>query len=137
MCAPGSCVYEGGMGNATDTDTIVLHLPYLAVVPVGHRVELRYYDQKKQGLLSTRQVSHDDPIVVDLDTGIEYGPDWLYDDRETYHREIEPYPAEPGPGFTLRRTIPGRVIRSRVITEIYPSAIFDNRLVTTLEIDRG
>lgn len=116
-------------------ELMILHLPYLVGVPVGHRVELRFYDQRKQGLLGTRPVSHDDPVVVDLDSGIEYGPDWLYEDRDAYHREIRPYPDAPGPEFTRRSTLAGRVVRCRVITEVYTSAVFDNRIVTTLEVE--
>lgn len=118
-----------------DVEIIVLHLPFLATVPVDHRVELRYYDQDRQGLLNVKKVSHPDPVVVDLDSGIEYGPDWLYEDREAYHHEIEPYPDEPGAPFTLRTTLTGRVTRCRVITEVYTSAIFDNRIITTLEVE--
>jgi hypothetical protein len=119
----------------TEIDTVTLHLPYLAAVPVGHRVELRYIEQKKEGLFKSRTVAHEQPIVIDLDTGIEYGIDSLYEDRDGYRREIEPYPDEPGPGFALTRTLRGRVTRCRVLTEIFTDMIFDNRIITKLVIE--
>ncbi len=120
--------------SAADPGRLTLHLPYLALVPLDHRVKLRYYDQVQQGLLHGRRVEHLEPIVQDLDSGIEYGPDWLYEDRDSYHKNIEPYPDERDGSFTLRRTLTGRVTRCRVITEICTSAIFENRIITTLEV---
>ena len=48
-------------------------------IPVGHRVELTWHEEVQRGLVPS-QVRTDyrphQPVVRDLDTGVEYSTDW-------------------------------------------------------------
>jgi len=51
-------------------------------IPVGHRVEVQWFSQKKTRLLGGRTDKPIEmPLVTDQTTGIRYAPDTLYSDR--------------------------------------------------------
>ncbi|KXS10587.1 hypothetical protein M427DRAFT_61950 [Gonapodya prolifera JEL478] len=56
------------------------NLLYPCPIPIGHRVSVTVYSRPKNGLFGTKgRVTVDkEPVVVDLDTGVEYAPAWLY-----------------------------------------------------------
>lgn len=58
-------------------DVVVL---YAAPIPVGHRVEIRWYVQVSSRLFGgDKETPRDaEPVIVDLDTGIEFASDHAY-----------------------------------------------------------
>ncbi|MDA0185270.1 hypothetical protein OJ997_33505 [Solirubrobacter phytolaccae] len=91
---------------------------YSAPIPVGHRVEVHWYVAQTGGVLGpkTEQQDHQ-PLIKDLDTGIEYMGDWLLthtgikrpkraiEVSEHLRHELEPV-----------RVLVGTVRRCRVVT---------------------
>lgn len=56
-----------------------IELLYPAVIPVGHRVEIRWYEAPVGGFWGSKPVVVDhEPLVRDLDTGVVYAPGWLF-----------------------------------------------------------
>lgn len=53
---------------------------YAAPIPVGHRVEVRWYTQVSSTLFggSKETDRESEPVIVDLDTGIEFASDHAY-----------------------------------------------------------
>ena len=48
-------------------------------VPVGHRVELRWYEAPTGGFFGNKaEVRPHEPQVIDLDTGVTHAPGWMY-----------------------------------------------------------
>lgn len=53
---------------------------YAVALPVGHRVEVRWYSQVSGRLFggTTETPREHEPVIVDLDTGVEYASDHTY-----------------------------------------------------------
>src|SRR5262245_29851142 len=53
---------------------------YAVPIPVGHRVEVRWYTQVSSKLFGGKQETarEFEPVIVDLDSGIEYASDHAY-----------------------------------------------------------
>jgi hypothetical protein len=52
----------------------------IAPVPVGHRVELTWFEEVSRGLVPGQERVDDrphQPLIRDLDTGVEYASDWV------------------------------------------------------------
>jgi hypothetical protein len=64
---------------------------YAAPVPVGHRVEVRWFRTTTRGLFGeSREERPAEPVILDLDTGIEWASDHAY--RSQDHAK---YPDQP------------------------------------------
>ncbi len=98
-------------------------LLFAAPIPVGHRVELRWYEHEVVGLLSGRRFERDAyrPLVKDLDTGISYG------DFDLFHHgsvlslsQDQPTSLtdEPHPKHRLADSVVGRVVSCRVASHM-------------------
>jgi len=110
-----------------------IDIAILAPVPVGHRVEVRWYQEESAGLFSTKtkEFPHA-PMVRDLDTGIEYLPDWLVRLSDGKRPGIPLEVADSPHGqCKMVRVLKGKVVRCRIISRIW--ADFD--LQTHLEIE--
>ncbi len=102
-------------------DVLIL---YAAAIPVGHRVEVRWYTQVSSKLFGgTESTSRDhEPVIVDLDTGIEYASDHAYTGGGA-KRPDEPIELSEGvtgePSGVLRGTVRAcRVIHVRRFSEL-------------------
>ncbi len=53
---------------------------YAVALPVGHRVEVRWYSQVASRLFggTSETAREHEPVIVDLDTGVEYASDHAY-----------------------------------------------------------
>ena len=98
----------------------VFLLDSVAPIPVGHQVEVRVLQEPKKGFLSRRvDAKHQpkQPWVKDLDTGVEYGVLWQYNDATA----VRTTPGEEY-GEALRgdlealETVKGEVLSCRVLT---------------------
>jgi hypothetical protein len=93
---------------------------YAAPIPVGHRVDIRWYRRVSSGLLGgTKEERRDpEPVIVDLDTGIEYASDFALrspDGGVKYpDRPIEVLDA-PDKDAQLFARLLGRVMACRVV----------------------
>jgi hypothetical protein len=89
---------------------------YSAPIPVGHRVECRWFTHTVKGWLVDATVDVDDePVIKDLDTGIEYsGPDALPIIGRSVGGRLVFGEQEDGVQFT--RSLVGTVRRCRVVT---------------------
>lgn len=96
----------------------VLHILHLAApIPVGHRVELHFYE-RDLGFFSFNFCEQTDmPLVCDLDTGIDYAPAWLFkhEPREMLEKDARRV-LELSPSVKPTRSITGRVIACRIIS---------------------
>ena len=83
---------------------------YAVPIPVGHRVEVRWYAQVSSRLFGgTAETPREhEPQIVDLDTGIEYASDHAYAGGEGKRPDT---PLELAPTITAA---PGRVLRGVV-----------------------
>ena len=97
-----------------------LLLDYVAAIPVGHRVQIDVYDDIEPGFFGKDKVKEmpHDALVKDLDTGIEYGAHWLY--QETMGIRFvagNEYPLEVRPELPKVSSTTGKVVGCRVLSE--------------------
>lgn len=97
---------------------------YAAPIPVGHRVELRWYTQVSSGLFGgNKETAREfEPVVIDLETGIEYASDHAYTGGGV-KRPDEPVELSPvvtaEPSAVLRGTVRAcRVIHVRRFSDL-------------------
>ena len=108
-----------------------LHFQGYAPIPVGHRVEITWFEQETTRLFggNTRE-RFEHPMVRDLETGIVYQTTRMVSDtRAVYHDRVE-YPLEPllDAGETRIAKVTGcRVLSAPVVDATV--------LVTTLVIE--
>lgn len=90
---------------------------YAAPIPVGHRVEVRWYARVSAGLFGGRdeETAEHQPIVVDLDTGIEYASDHAYEQDGGGKRFSEPIRLAGEPSGEIVEKVTGTVKACRVI----------------------
>lgn len=91
---------------------------YQAAVPVGHRVEVVWYQRVTGGLFGeSRQDRPHEPVITDLDTGIVYLSDRLLI-TPGFKRPKEPFDVSEGLSSESRevRRLRGVVRACRVIT---------------------
>lgn len=56
-----------------------IEILFAAPIPVGHRVEVRWFEAPIGGFFGTKaEVRPHEPKLVDLDTGVTYAPGWMY-----------------------------------------------------------
>lgn len=96
----------------------MLHvLRYAAPIPVGHRVELHFYERDLGFFSVGFREQRDTPLVRDLETGIEYAPVWLFKHDPLEILDHGPARAhELTPGVQPTRSLVGRVVACRVLT---------------------
>jgi hypothetical protein len=107
---------------------------FAAAIPVGHRVEVSWYAVTKGGLFgSSREERPHEPVVTDLDTGVEYLSDFALK-GPGIKRPNEPLALQPGRKIgDVIRTLRGRVSSCRVVTV---RAFSEIDLQTYLAIER-
>lgn len=89
---------------------------YAVPIPVGHRVEVRWYTQISSPLFggSRETARHHEPVIVDLETGIEYASDHAYTGGEV-KRPDEPVELSPVLTGESSRVLRGTVRACRVM----------------------
>jgi hypothetical protein len=102
-------------------------------IPIGHRVALRWYYVKSSSIFAEDEKHPDEPVIEDLDTGIVYAVDWLFeradaDDATTVTAQLKK-------GFREERSMVGRISACRIIriTQIRNSAGDNVRTELTIE----
>ncbi len=89
---------------------------FTAPIPVGHRVEVRWFRKTTRGLLGA---SHDErpsePVILDLDSGIEWGTDHAYPSQERVKRPHQPLALADTPAGEVTRLLRGVVRSCRVL----------------------
>jgi hypothetical protein len=108
---------------------------YCAPIPVGHRVEVRWYATMRGGVFGVRtEEQPHQPLVKDLDTGIEYMGEWLFkhggSKRAKRALEIDEHIKKE---LQVVRTLVGTVSRCRVVTVAWSE--YD--IQTHLDIEPG
>lgn len=89
-----------------------IHVLYSAPIPIGHKVRVVWYDQ-----VARHPRAHAEPWIQDLETGVEYGPAWLYlpdvsADMVSNAKDVD----RPAPGSTATKELIGVVQRCVVVT---------------------
>ena len=116
------------------TITVVYPVP----IPVGHKVKIQFF-YKQEGLLKkkkTLQVNH--PLILDEDTGIEYGSYWHYKHvmaMSASSYEPEEYPLKIRDDIEAGELITGKVKKCRVLTEAF-SDIWKMQTTLTIEAEQ-
>lgn len=106
------------MADASEERTVVV--VFAAPIPVGHRVELTWFEVVRPGLVPGQERTDDrehQPVVRDLDTGVSYTTDWVVG-VERRPRPDAPYRVGDGPRADARpsATLRGVVRACTVIT---------------------
>jgi len=97
---------------------------YALPIPVGHRVEVRWYTQMSSKLFGGRSetLREYEPVIVDLDTGIEFASDHAYTGGGVKRPDqpVEMSAVVTGePASTLRGTVRAcRVLHIRRFSEV-------------------
>ncbi len=95
------------------TSTVV----YSAPIPVGHRVEVTWYGESSCKLFggSKTTVREYEPIIRDLDTGVEYASDFVYGTGSSKKPDT---PLEVSAEVQAEEieSVRGRVVACRVVT---------------------
>jgi len=92
---------------------------FAAPIPLGHRVECRWFSQQIEKLFggSEAHTFQFEPLVIDLQTGIEYGTQrpWRHGSAKAMHQPL-PIGPEPNPEVQVTHRLVGTVRRCRVIS---------------------
>jgi hypothetical protein len=91
---------------------------YSAAIPVGHRIEVRWFEASSAGVFGTKtEEQPHQPLVRDIDTGIEYMGDWMLkhagSKRPKRALEVDEHVKKE---LEVVRTLVGTVRRCRVVT---------------------
>lgn len=92
----------------------------VAPVPVGHRVEVVWYEEVSRGLVPGQERVDDrehQPLITDLDTGVAYGSDWVWGVSRRRRPDV-PYEIGGRPRSELRvqKKVTGMVRACRMVT---------------------
>jgi hypothetical protein len=99
-------------------------------IPVGHRVEVYLLSQEGGFLRPGRQPRPDEPLVRDLETGVDYGRTWHFRAVPTSGVLSSvrcAYGAEPAEGVAIEEKLEGCVVACRVLID----GIADKQAATT------
>ncbi|WAS93990.1 hypothetical protein [Nannocystis punicea] len=99
------------------TEPVVYVFHHAAPIAVGHRVELQFFE-RDTGFFSVEYSEQlDMPLIRDLDTGIEYAPEWLFKREARDHLgPSSPRVLEMSPSVRPTRALTGTVVACRVVT---------------------
>ena len=91
---------------------------YSAPIPVGHRIEVRWFAASSAGVFGTKtEEQPHQPLVRDVDTGIEYMGDWMLKHagakKPKRALEVDEHVKHE---LEVVRTLVGTVSRCRVVT---------------------
>jgi hypothetical protein len=91
---------------------------YCAPIPVVNRVEVRWFEASSAGVFGTKTAEQPhQPMIKDLDTGVEYMGNWLFKHGGTKRAkralEIDEHIKKE---LEVVRTLVGTVSRCRVVT---------------------
>jgi hypothetical protein len=92
---------------------------YAAPIPVGHRVEIRWYSRSKAGLFgaSKTQSREFEPVIKDLNSGIEYLSDFVVERGSAKYPKVPlKVASELLEDLEVSRTLVGKVTACRVVT---------------------
>lgn len=82
---------------------------FAAPIPLGHKVEVVQFKKKDKILIG--------PWIKDIDTGIEYGMDFHYEDRGFLHFDkLTVWPVDIRSDIDVDKKITGTITRCRVLT---------------------
>jgi hypothetical protein len=116
------------------TITVVYPVP----IPIGHRVKVQFFYQS-EGILKKKQTLQvHTPLIIDDDTGIEYGCYWHYKkvmamSASSYYPDE--YPLNIRDDIKAGELISGTVKRCRVLTEAF-SDIWKMQTTLIIESDQ-
>jgi hypothetical protein len=94
-------------------------LLYAAPVPVGHRVEIRWYQLNSRGLLGgqNKATQNHEPVLRDLDTGIEYATDFVLGvSGGKMPRQPVAVGMQPRANAEVCAAVTGQVVACRIVT---------------------
>jgi len=118
------------MSASTRTFTVV----HVAPVPVGHRVEIRFFEAGRGLFSKAPKVARDAPLITDLDTGVVYGSHWHYvKSAGIASSAFDPDtpPADVRPDLVTAEVVTGRVVSCRLVTVMGGTTW---RVQTTLDV---
>lgn len=89
-------------------------------IPVGHRVAVRWYHKTSKGLLygTDEDERPTQPTVEDLDTGIFYGFEWVFDVSPAGRLEPVQFGENMSQGVREVRRVVGRVTKCRILSMV-------------------
>ena len=99
-------------------DATTVHVLGLAPIPVGHRVEIRWYREIVTTAVGGRQIREEpqQPWIKDLDTGVIYAAHWLFVAGGVYGDRVNVGTREIRPTLEPTRALTGRVLSTQVVT---------------------
>jgi hypothetical protein len=107
------------MRNTTELRYEEFLMDYAAPIPVGHRVEIVVF-RSNRGLFKGKNKEPDmcHPWCRDLETGIEYGAHWHYQDAASLRfGSGNKYPPKRIQELEVFRKSVGKVVACRILTE--------------------
>lgn len=123
----------------TEDKTRTFTFPQIVPIPVGHRVELRFFLQDAGGWKQRLVPCPTEPLVIDLDTGVEYGNWWHYSDAAGVKGNCTPpneYPLAQRASLETFETVTGRVLSCRVLTEAM-NTMYHAQTTLVLDVSTG
>ena len=116
---------------------MTLTVVYVAPIPVGHRVRIRFYDEVQRGLGGgppRKDERPHQPEITDLDTGVVYTSDWVGGaGRRKRPDDLYEIGVDPLPDRVLSKELEGTVTACRVVTvRGYPALAVQTELAIEL-----
>lgn len=99
-------------------DATTVHVLGLAPVPIGHRVEIRWYREMVATPLGGRQVREEpqQPWIKDLDDGVIYAAHWLFHQGGVFSDRVNVGSRDVRSSLELTHSLVGRVLSTQVVT---------------------
>jgi hypothetical protein len=100
------------------TQTRTFFCRMVVPIPVGHRVELTWFERTQERLFGADQqyVDDDEPYIRDLDTGIAYTVGWHHYESVLMPGHNTRMPAEALPTLRAVSQVVGRVTACQITT---------------------
>lgn len=92
---------------------------FAAPIPIGHKVEVIQFKKKEKSIFNSKE---SEKVLIglwikDIDTGIEYGMDFHYEERNTVNfNKVTVWPIDIRSDLEIDKKIEGRITRCRILT---------------------
>ncbi len=100
-------------------ETTDITVDYVAPIPLGHKVEIIQFKKKKKNISGNKETEKIliGPYIKDLDTGIEYGMDFHFEDRSLMNfNKVTVWPIDIRNDLEIDKKIEGSITRCRILT---------------------
>ena len=117
--------------SETQSDVESVRMLGLAPIPVGHRVEVRWFRKKRSLFLGAAEYVEKpfQPLIMDVETQITYGTEWHYVDGALRHLDVNVQVPDVRSPLEMQRLLRGTVLACTVVNVVHVPQIETHLIV--------